>query len=110
MVSEYKRLKPSPSPRCAATVTYGHGTQQLDTTVTSVGPRGLRIATDGALGEQRNLWVSLELPTGKTIRPLVDVLGTRDGQLSTRYRHLFPKDRAALDAFFEQRRAGGAYL
>jgi len=63
-----------------------------------VGRRGLTWPFAMTLAEGRFAWVELRLPSGRTIKPLVAVLGHTDGLVSARIVHCFPEHQRALEA------------
>lgn len=46
-------------------------------------------------------WVSVELNTGHSIRPLVQVSDVRGKSILVQYRHIFPEHRAILEEYRE---------
>ena len=53
----------------------------------------LRLHVSGSskrLSPGQRLWVNAELPTGETIRPLVEVTAVSGASVRVRYLHLFP--------------------
>lgn len=73
-------------------------TRSYDLDGIKVGRRGVTFPFGEVLATGRFAWVELQLPSGKTIKPLVAVLGANDGTVSARIVHCFPEHQRALDA------------
>ena len=86
-----------------ATLTTSQSVESLPIRVTALGWRGLVCETAFSVEPGAHAWVDLELPTGKTIRPLVQLEPRVSGQATGRFVHLFPKDRHALEAYHASR-------
>ena len=86
-----------------ATLTTSQAVEGRPIRITALGWRGLvcEAAFGVELGE--HAWVDLTLPTGKTIRPLVQLEPRAAGRATGRFVHLFPKDRQALEAYHASR-------
>ena len=76
----------------------GRATRAFDLDSLKVGRRGVTFPFAEALEPGRFAWVEVALPSGKTVKPLVAVLGTNDGTVSARIVHCFPEHQRALDA------------
>lgn len=76
----------------------GKATTIFDVDHIRVGRRGVTFAFPWALEVGRFAWVELKLPSGRTVKPLVSVLGNADGTVSARIVHCFPEHQRALDA------------
>ena len=81
----------------------------VDADVRAVGRRGAVLRAHGELGAARHAWLELTLTGGATIRPLVELGRPNEGQLPVRFRHLFPRDRAALESFHAARALPSGY-
>ena len=91
-----------------ATLTLGEGRrakQGLDATVTALGWRGLVLRSEALATPGAHAWIDLPLPTGKRIRPLVQLNPRVEGGTTARFVHLFPRDRQALEAYHATRSA-----
>ncbi|MFO0747413.1 MAG: hypothetical protein U1F43_17360 [Myxococcota bacterium] len=74
------------------------GTTAIDVDGIKLGRRGVTFPFPWALDVGRFAWVEVKLASGKTIKPLVAVLGSADGQVSARIVHCFPEHLRALEA------------
>jgi len=74
------------------------GTTSYDVSSVKIGRRGLTFAHALPLAVGRFAWVEVELARGKTIKPLVAVLGASDGIVSVRIVHCFPEHQRLIDA------------
>jgi len=98
-----------------ATLTLSHHqsyTREVGATVTAVGWRGLILGSETALrvastGYESgdHAWLELPLPTGESIRPLVQLSPREEGGAAARIVHLLPSDRRSLEAFHATRSA-----
>ncbi|MGM0577333.1 MAG: hypothetical protein ACQEXJ_16530 [Myxococcota bacterium] len=98
--------------RLTASVTVGSAaetTRTLDVGVRSIGRRGVVLKTAGDLGGARHAWMDLALPGGRSIRPLVEIGRSDQGHTPVRFKHLFPRDREALEAFHLSRATTSGY-
>ena len=86
-----------------ATLTVNQSVEGLPTRVTALGWRGLVCDASFRVEPGAHAWVDLALPTGKNIRPLVQLEPRREGGATGRFVHLFPKDRQALEAYHASR-------
>lgn len=86
--------------RLSARVVVGdaNGSTSVEVDEVRLARRSLLFSFPWAIPVGRHAWVEVKLPGGKRVRPLVVVLGHRDGLVSGRYVHLFPEHRRALDA------------
>ena len=82
-----------------------HAQQDVEATVTAVGWRGLVCDADMGVDAGAHAWLDLALPSGKHIRPLVQLQPRVEGGTTARFVHLFPKDRQALEAYHATRSA-----
>ena len=90
------------APVTSAFVTINTGSSDTTTVsagVLSIGWRGMLIACHGEVEEGAHAWVSVTLPNGSTIKPLVRLTRRDMGPWSARYIHLFPKDREAIELY-----------
>ena len=96
----------TPTSALDVTLTLTHDrvqTRELDATVTAVGWRGLLLGGAPDIADGAHAWVDMALPTGQTIRPLVQFTARAEGGATARYVHLFPADRQALEAYHATR-------
>jgi len=92
-----------------AEVTCGGGAvpaMTFDVGVSRIGRRSMDLvalpeATLDVLKRVRFAWLSVDIE-GLSIKPLVEVVNVTAKGASVRYRHLFPKQQAQLDAFNQQ--------
>ena len=93
-----------------AKIAFGRDLVNVDATVTHLGLRSMRLSTESPfeLGG-RFLWVDVELPGGRTIRPLVEVVGQDGNSVSARYRHIFPNHQPLLAAHYGTGRTAAGY-
>lgn len=95
------------SPQLEASVTFGGHVSpsvELDADVRRIGLRSGELVPRTredllAMASSSHLWVSITLNEGSRIRPLAQVVGVSEGTLRLRWRHLFPNDRRALEAW-----------
>jgi hypothetical protein len=78
-------------------------THELDATVTAVGWRGLLVRGASEISDGAHAWLTLPLPSGDRIRPLVRLSARPEGGATARFVHLFPADRQALEAYHASR-------
>ena len=96
----------TPALDATLTINQAHHTQQaVDASVTAVGWRGLVFDVDTCVDPGTHAWLDLALPTGKHIRPLVQLQPRVEGGTTARFVHLFPRDRQALEAYHATRSA-----
>ena len=91
-----------PAPSTSACVTINTGsteTTSISAGVLSIGWRGMLISCHEEVEEGAHAWVSVTLPNGTTINPLVRLTRRDMGPWSARYIHLFPRDRAAIELY-----------
>ena len=86
-----------------ATMTLNDSTGEIDATVTALGWRGLVFDAAMPVKSGAHAWFDVSLPTGKRIRPLVQVEARPTGGTTARFVHLFPQDRQALEAYHASR-------
>jgi hypothetical protein len=82
-----------------------HAQQDVAATVTAVGWRGIVFDVDTGVDAGAHAWLDLALPSGKHIRPLVQLQPRVEGGTTARFVHLFPGDRQALEAYHATRSA-----
>ena len=81
----------------------------LRTSVAAVGRRGMVLEGVEGLRGASHAWVSVELPSGERVRPLVELGAENEGRFPVRFRHLFPRDAAALEAYHASRASASGY-
>ncbi|MFT7578632.1 MAG: hypothetical protein ACI9MR_000290 [Myxococcota bacterium] len=89
---------PAPAHGLAATVSVG-GIEPLEATVVHFGRRAVVIQTDGVLERGAHAWVSVTLPGGDEVRPLVQIVGDTTDGLACRIIHVFPNDNKMLENY-----------
>ncbi len=112
MVSVFFDRASAHTPEMTARLTVGVSNEALELVeadVRAVGRRGAVLRAHADLGGARHAWLELTLPGGPTIRPLVQLGRPNDGQTPVRFRHLFPRDRAALESFHAARALPSGY-
>ena len=90
------------APTTSACVTINTGsveTTSISAGVLSIGWRGMLISCHEEVEEGAHAWVSVTLPNGMSINPLVRLTRRDMGPWSARYIHLFPQDRAAIELY-----------
>jgi hypothetical protein len=93
---------------------WGHHTPSLTSEVLHLGARSIELDVDNSdettdINLGAKLWVSLTLPTGQPIRPLVEVTAHNDGRIRGRITHVFPDQREYLVAYDRLRADSAAY-
>jgi hypothetical protein len=75
---------------------------------TRLGPYGMELACD-RVPPGRYAWLGFDLPTGipvKTLAEIVGVVGDNgSSRVLLRFKHMFPRDRVAMDGFLTARAA-----
>ena len=109
----FDRASTRPSPQhMSARLTLGRQPSEqvvVDAEVRAVGRRGAVLRTADPLAGASHAWLELTLPGGEIIRPLVRVGRENDGHTPVRFRHVWPRDRAALEAFHAARATRAGY-
>ena len=74
--------------------------------VTRLGPYGMELAC-GQVPPRRYAWLGFELPTGDSIKALAEIVGvvgeSGGTRVLVRFKHLFPRDRVAMEGFMNAR-------
>ena len=83
---------------------WGRHAPSLASEIAHLGARSIELDIENndatiALGPGANFWVSLTLPAGDTIRPLIQVVEQSGNRIRGRIRHLFPEQREQLVAY-----------
>jgi hypothetical protein len=77
-------------------------------TATRLGPNGMELRCD-QVPPGRHAWIGFDLPGGSPVMALAEIVGVAgDGGLHrvlVRFKHLFPRDRAAMAGFLDARAA-----
>ena len=103
MVAQHFDPQASSTSALDATLTLNHSQEALEARVTALGWRGLILDADGGVPSGAHAWLDVPLPTGRRIRPLVQLEARGQGGATARFVHLFPRDRQALEAYHASR-------
>jgi hypothetical protein len=75
---------------------------------TRLGPHGMELACD-QVPPGRYAWLGFDLPSGDSIKTLAEIVGVVGdagrSRLLVRFKHLFPRDRVAMEGFLNARAA-----
>lgn len=103
-------IRRQPTPVATAEVVAGTRANHppVEALALRVGRRG--VILDGVeLDPGSHAWVRMTLPSGESIRPLVQVTGVSEQGTACRFVHVFPNERRLLDAYHEARATPQGY-
>jgi hypothetical protein len=75
---------------------------------TRLGPHGMELDC-AQVPPSRYAWLGFDLPTGASVKTLAEIVGVVGDagrtRVLVRFKHVFPRDRAAMDGFLNARAA-----
>jgi hypothetical protein len=75
---------------------------------TRLGPYGMELACD-RVPPGRYAWLGFDLPTGTPVKTLAEIVGVvgenGTSRVLVRFKHVFPRDRVAMEGFLSARAA-----